>query len=92
MTVLITGATGLLGTRLLPRLAQAGVDCRALIRPGSTVPAGVSAVEGDILDPASLPEAVRIFRALRGRTTPPTRRCPTPPARSRRSGRCVTVG
>ncbi len=42
MTILITGATGLVGTRLLPRLADAGLDIRALVRPGKEVPAGVT--------------------------------------------------
>ena len=58
MTVLVTGATGLVGTRLLPRLVAAGIDCRALLRAGKTAPAGVKAVEGDLLDPASLVAAV----------------------------------
>jgi UDP-glucose 4-epimerase len=58
MTILITGATGLVGTRLLPRLVDAGIDCRALVRPGKQVAAGVTAVEGDILDPQSLSAAV----------------------------------
>ena len=35
------------------------MDCRALMRGGKEVPAGVTAVEGDILDPASLVEAVK---------------------------------
>jgi nucleoside-diphosphate-sugar epimerase len=58
MTVLMTGATGLVGARLLPRLLEAGVHCRALVRRGSEVPAGATAVEGDLFDPASLAAAV----------------------------------
>jgi nucleoside-diphosphate-sugar epimerase len=58
MTILVTGATGLVGARLLPRLVERGENCRALVRPGKAVPAGVTAVEGDLLDPASLVEAV----------------------------------
>lgn len=58
MTVLITGATGLVGARLLPRLVEAGLNCRALTRGGKEAPAGVSAIEADLLDPASLMEAV----------------------------------
>jgi UDP-glucose 4-epimerase len=54
MTVLVTGATGLVGARLLPRLLEAGMDCRALTRRGKQTPAGVTAVEGDLFDPASL--------------------------------------
>jgi UDP-glucose 4-epimerase len=58
MTILITGGTGLVGARLLTRFAEAGVACRALVRAGKTVPDGVERVEGDILDPASLRQAV----------------------------------
>jgi len=58
MTVLVTGGSGLVGTRLLPRLVGAGVECRALVRGGKEVPAGVTAVEGDLLDPALLTQAV----------------------------------
>jgi UDP-glucose 4-epimerase len=58
MTILVTGATGLVGARLLPRLVEAGEDCRALVRNGKELPAGVAAVEGDLLDPASLAQAV----------------------------------
>ena len=64
MTILITGATGLVGARLLPRLTQAGLECRALMRSGNTVPAGVTAVEGDLLDPASLVPAVKGVSAI----------------------------
>lgn len=58
MTILVTGATGLVGARLLPRLVAAGMDCRALIRGENVVPDGVTAVKGDLLDPASLAAAV----------------------------------
>lgn len=58
MTVLITGATGLVGTRLLQRLIDVGIDTRALVRAGKTVPESVTAVEGDLLDPATLTAAV----------------------------------
>jgi nucleoside-diphosphate-sugar epimerase len=64
MTILITGGTGLVGTRLLPRLVAAGIDCRALVRAGKQAPAGVTAVEGDILDPQSLPGAVQDVSAI----------------------------
>ncbi|MCO5062800.1 MAG: NAD(P)-dependent oxidoreductase [Rhizobiaceae bacterium] len=59
MTVLITGVTGLVGARLLPRLVEAGVDCRALVRGGKDVPAGVTAVEGDLFDRSTLGQAVQ---------------------------------
>lgn len=58
MTVLVTGATGLVGARLLPRLVAADIACRALVRSGKTVPLGVEAIEGDILDPQALMAAV----------------------------------
>lgn len=58
MTVLVTGATGLVGTRLIARLVDAGVDVRALVRGGKAVPTGVPSVEGDLLDPATLTAAV----------------------------------
>lgn len=58
MTILVTGGTGLIGSRLLKRLVEAGIDCRALVRTGKELPAGVTAVEGDILSPDSLAAAV----------------------------------
>ncbi|NMG34435.1 NAD-dependent epimerase/dehydratase family protein [Azoarcus sp. TTM-91] len=64
MTILITGASGLVGARLLPRLAETGRDCRALMRAGKAAPAGVAAVEGDLLEPASLVRAVQGVSAI----------------------------
>ncbi|KFC62026.1 UDP-glucose 4-epimerase [Devosia sp. LC5] len=64
MTILITGATGLVGERLVPRLLEAGLDCRLLLRTGKTCPPGASAVTGDILDPSTLSEAVRGVSAI----------------------------
>ena len=64
MTVLVTGITGLVGARLLPRLVDAGVDCRALVRAGKGVPAGVTAAAGDLFDPASLARAVEGVSAI----------------------------
>jgi len=57
-TVLLTGASGLVGSRLLPRLASEGLDCRALVRGDVTLPPGATAVRGDLADPASLVPAV----------------------------------
>lgn len=58
MTILVTGGTGLVGTRLLRRMVAAGMDCRALVRPGKQPDDGI-AVIGDLLDPTSLKEAVK---------------------------------
>ena len=57
-TVLVTGATGLVGSRLLPRLVAAGFDCRALVRREAELPDGVAGVRGDLDDPGSLRAAV----------------------------------
>lgn len=58
MTILITGATGLVGARLLPRLVEAGLDCRVLIRAKKAAFDGVTTVEGDLFDPSTLTQAV----------------------------------
>lgn len=64
MTILVTGATGLVGARLLPRLVERGEDCRALMRGGKQAPAGVTTFEGELLDPGSLVDAVQGIRAV----------------------------
>jgi len=56
--ILVTGATGLVGERLAPRLAAAGLDCHALVRSGGKVLSGIMAIEGDLFDPPSLAKAV----------------------------------
>lgn len=58
MTILVTGATGLVGTRLLPRLMAAGHDCRALLRADKPAPEGASAAMGNLLEPSTLPSAL----------------------------------
>ncbi len=47
--IFITGGTGYLGSRLIPRLPERGHRVSALVRPGSPSkpPAGVRAVLGD---------------------------------------------
>ncbi|WP_338876279.1 NAD(P)-dependent oxidoreductase [Spirosoma sp. SC4-14] len=62
--ILITGVTGLVGERLLRRLVEAGMDCRALVRTGKRIPASVTAVEGDLFDFTSLAEAVTDVSAI----------------------------
>ena len=61
--ILVTGATGYVGGRLLPLLVQAGRRVRCLARQperlSSRVPAGVEVVLGDVLDAPSLPQAMQ---------------------------------
>jgi UDP-glucose 4-epimerase len=64
MTILVTGGTGLVGSRLLRRFVDAGVAFRALVRPGKEVPAGASPVEGDLFDTDSLKRAVEGVSAI----------------------------
>jgi uncharacterized protein YbjT (DUF2867 family) len=56
--VLVTGASGYVGRRLVARLAERGTPVRALVhRDRGELPAGVDAVTGDITDSASLADA-----------------------------------
>jgi nucleoside-diphosphate-sugar epimerase len=63
MKILVTGATGKVGSRLTRRLAQRGDDIRALVRDRARaahlLEARVELVEGDLLKPASLAAALR---------------------------------
>jgi UDP-glucose 4-epimerase len=62
--ILITGTTGLVGSRLLPRLVEAGWDCHALVRGAKEVPFGATRVEGDVLNAESLSAAVNGASAI----------------------------
>ncbi|ELZ38155.1 SDR family oxidoreductase, partial [Halorubrum tebenquichense] len=57
MRVLVTGATGFVGSRLVPTLLERGHDVVALVRDadGYAAPDGVAVVEGDLLEPETLP-------------------------------------
>jgi uncharacterized protein YbjT (DUF2867 family) len=59
-TVLVTGATGHLGTLLPPRLIAAGHHVRTFSRTTTHTPApsGVDAFTGDLTDGTDLPEAI----------------------------------
>jgi nucleoside-diphosphate-sugar epimerase len=63
MTVLVTGATGLIGNAIARRLVERGERVRALVRDveraGRVLPAGVELVRGDVTAPESLPGAMR---------------------------------
>lgn len=56
MRVLVAGATGFVGSHLVPALVAAGHDVRALVREPTSYdsPDGVEPVEGDLLHEASL--------------------------------------
>ncbi len=62
MRVLLTGATGYVGGRLLTELAASGRSVRCLARQPENLqrrlPSGVEAVRGDVLDPESLRAAM----------------------------------
>ncbi len=62
MKILVTGATGKVGSRLAKRLAQRGDEVRALVRDRARAAglreAGLELAEGDLLEPASLAAAV----------------------------------
>jgi UDP-glucose 4-epimerase len=62
--ILVTGGTGLVGSRLLRRFVSAGVDCRALVRPGKELPPGAPRAEGDLFDIDSLARAVEGVSAI----------------------------
>jgi nucleoside-diphosphate-sugar epimerase len=63
MCILVTGATGKVGSRLAKRLAQRGQPVRALVRDPARATdlrgAGIELVQGDLLDASSLAAAVR---------------------------------
>ncbi len=64
MTTLVTGGTGLVGSRLLRHLVDAGIDCRALVRPGKDAPVGTTPIVGDLFDDAALQKAVEGVSAV----------------------------
>jgi nucleoside-diphosphate-sugar epimerase len=63
-SLLLTGATGLVGSRLLPRLVEDGFECRALVRGDVALPPGATGVRGDLADPATLRAAVEGVNAV----------------------------
>jgi uncharacterized protein YbjT (DUF2867 family) len=58
--ILVTGATGNVGRRVIAQLVSAGVSVRALVRDGqqARLPEGVEVVEGDLSRPSTLEGAL----------------------------------
>ncbi|HEY5513980.1 MAG TPA: NAD(P)H-binding protein [Geomonas sp.] len=57
-TVLVAGASGFIGQRLVRALVAAGVQVRCLVRRDVPLPAAVQVVRGDLLEPLTLPAAL----------------------------------
>ncbi len=66
MSILVTGATGTIGSLITQGLADTGADVKALVRqPGKrTFPAGVTEVVADLTDVASMRKALSSVRTL----------------------------
>lgn len=62
MKILVTGATGKVGCRLVPRLIARGYDVSILVRDKTKatelIERGATAITGDLYEPATLPPAV----------------------------------
>src|SRR2546426_4315427 len=67
MSVLVTGASGLVGSHVVEALVARGEPVRALVRPASRAAVlrlGAEAVTGDVTDPAAWQAAARGGPAL----------------------------
>ena len=54
-TILVTGAAGFIGRRLVDELLRRGYRVRCMVRRTADLPAGAEQVRGDLLQPDSLP-------------------------------------
>ncbi len=58
MKILVTGASGFVGSTLIPRLAKDGHELRALAREPKRVTSDIEVVRGDVVSGAGLAEAL----------------------------------
>jgi hypothetical protein len=72
MKVVLTGASGMVGSRILKELLSRGHEVTAVVRNPEKVAAGsTKVVKGDILDPASVAAAVKGADAVISAYAPP---------------------
>jgi uncharacterized protein YbjT (DUF2867 family) len=66
MTILVTGSTGTIGSQVIAKLADSGVDVRALTRSPEKArfPQGVTAVKGDLMDVDAMRAALQGVSSL----------------------------
>lgn len=66
MHVLVTGATGFVGERLVEPLLEAGHEVRVFVRDAADYrgPRGVDVYEGDLLEPETIPPALEDIDAV----------------------------
>jgi uncharacterized protein YbjT (DUF2867 family) len=66
MRVLVTGATGFVGERLIEPLLEADHEVRVFVRDASDYegPRGVDVYEGDLLEPGTIPDAMEGIDAV----------------------------
>jgi nucleoside-diphosphate-sugar epimerase len=64
MKILVTGATGKVGSRLVPRLLAKGHDVTILVRDTAKTIPGTRVVVGDLHEPETLPAAVANVDAI----------------------------